>query len=167
MGKGRIRLEDHRNDDMFHTNAFHLACSCSRLPPDGAFTVGQEYTFAYMIDTVEIQDDLGQIIVFPEKVFESCFCDFADPVYPVTSFSPMLQDQTIYHLYFVLEQDQSNLEAIKACSKLMNVNYLQAKRILHDRRVLIATGDAYDMRELLHQLAHYQVQYEVSPPYPY
>ena len=35
-------------------------------------------------------------MVFPEKIFESYFCDFADPVYPVTSLGPI--DKTIYTL---------------------------------------------------------------------
>lgn len=160
-------MAGHRNDDMSYKCVFHLICSCFQLPPDGAFTVGGEYTFEYAIDTVKILDDFGQVIVLSEKVFVSCFCDFADPVYPVISFDPMLHDKTIYHLYFVLEQDLRDIEAIKAYSKLMNVNYIQAKRILNDKYVLIAAGNAYDMRELLSQLTHFQVHYEISPPYPY
>ena len=86
-------------------------------------------------------------MVFPEKIFESYFCDFADPVYPVTSLGPI--DKTIYHLYFVLDQGHHSLDAIKAYSKLFNVNYVQAKGVLNDKRVLIATGSAHDMREIL------------------
>lgn len=66
-----------------------------------------------------------------------------------------------------LQQDRSDLEAIRAYSKLKGVNYIQAKRILNDTRVLVAAGTAYDMRELLNRLAQFQVQYEISPPYPY
>ena len=89
------------NDAMTYKSRFHLICSCYRLPEDGSFTVGQEYAFSNTIDAVEIVDALGQVMVFPEKIFESYFCDFADPVYPVTSLGPI--DKTIYHLYFVLD----------------------------------------------------------------
>lgn len=82
------------NDAMTYKSRFHLICSCYRLPEDGSFTVGQEYAFVNTIDVVEIVDDLGQVMVFPEKIFESYFCDFADPVYPVTSLGPI--DKTIY-----------------------------------------------------------------------
>lgn len=151
------------NDAMTYKSRFHLICSCYRLPEDGSFTVGQEYAFSNTIDAVEIVDALGQVMVFPEKIFESYFCDFADPVYLVTSLGPI--DKTIYHLYFVLDQGHHSLDAIKAYSKLFNVNYVQAKGVLNDKRVLIATGSAHDMREILNELKHFQVHYEISPPY--
>ena len=157
-----MKMAEH-NDDMTYKSSFHFMCSCYRLPEDGSFTVGQEYAFVNTIDAVEVVDDLGQAIVFPEKIFESYFCDFADPVYPVTSLGPI--DKTIYHLYFVLDQGHHNLDAIKAYSKLFNVNYVQAKGVLNDKRVLIATGSAHDMREMLNELEHFRVHYEISPPY--
>ena len=80
------------NDAMTYKSRFHLICSCYRLPEDGSFTVGQEYAFSNTIDAVEIVDALGQVMVFPEKIFESYFCDFADPVYPVTSLGPIDKD---------------------------------------------------------------------------
>ena len=155
----------HNRDDMFHKRVFHLMCSCFRLPDAGNFTVGQEYTFENTADIVGILDDLGQVIVFNKKVFESCFYNFADPVYPVPDLGFM--DKTIYHLYFVLDQDCRNLETYKAYSKLFNVNYMQAKGILNDKRVLIAMGNIYDIKEILNKLKHFQVHYEISPPYPY
>ena len=56
------------NDDMTYKSRFHFMCSCYRLPEDGSFTVGQEYAFVNTIDVVEIVDDLGQVMVFPEKI---------------------------------------------------------------------------------------------------
>ena len=82
------------NDAMTYKSRVHLICSCYRLPEDGSFTVGQEYAFSNTIDAVEIVDALGQVMVFPEKIFESYFCDFADPVYSVASLGPI--DKTIY-----------------------------------------------------------------------
>ena len=54
----------------------------------------ENYAFVNTIDAVEIMDNLGQVIVFPEKIFESYFCDFADPVYSVASLGSI--DKTIY-----------------------------------------------------------------------
>ena len=59
------------NDDMTYKSRFHFMCSCYRLPEDGSFTVGQEYAFVNTIDVVEIVDDLGQVMVFPEKILIS------------------------------------------------------------------------------------------------
>lgn len=160
-------MKAHRDDDSFYRIYCPLLCSCAQLPPEGTFTVGQEYLFAYIIDAVKILDDLGQVIVLAEKIFMSCFCNIAELETPVTCYDPMLYDETTYHLYFILQQDRSDLEAIRAFSKLKGVNYIQAKRILNDTRVLVAAGTAYDMRELLNRLAQFQVQYEISPPYPY
>lgn len=123
--------------DMPYRRIFHLVCSCFRTPDIGSFSIGQEYTFECTPGAVKVLDDLGQVIVFSEKIFEDYFWDCGDPIYPVTSLQPT--DKTIYHLYFVLDQDHCNLEAIKVYSKLFNVNYIQAKSILNDKRVLIAT----------------------------
>lgn len=154
------------NDNhMSHDGAFHLVCTCFQLPPDGTFTIGREYTFGYIIDAEKVVDDLGQVITFPEKVFKSCFYNFGDNITPFDD--PMLHDKTIYHVYFILGEGHFDLEAVKAYSKLMNVNYIQAWRILNDKRILVATGNAYDIRELFNKLIPFQVHYEISPPYPY
>lgn len=148
--------------DMPYRRIFHLVCSCFRTPDIGSFSIGQEYTFECTPGAVKVLDDLGQVIVFSVKIFEDYFCDCGDPIYPVTSLQPT--DKTIYHLYFVLDQDRCNLEAIKVYSKLFNVNYIQAKSILNDKRVLIATGSAYDIKEILSKLKGLQIDYEISPP---
>lgn len=147
---------------MPYRRIFHLVCSCFRTPDIGSFSIGQEYTFECTPGAVKVLDDLGQVIVFSEKIFEDYFWDCGDPIYPVTSLQPT--DKTIYHLYFVLDQDHCNLEAIKVYSKLFNVNYIQAKSILNDKRVLIATGSAYDIKEILSKLKGLQIDYEISPP---
>jgi hypothetical protein len=158
-------MKEYKNDDMPHKRIFHLVCSCFRTPGIGSFSVGQEYTFECTLATVRVLDDLGQVIVFNEKVFEHYFCNFGDPIYPVTSLQP--SDKTIYHLYFILDQNHCNFEAIKAYSKLFNVNYIQAKSMLNAKRVLIATGNAHNIKEILGKLKGLQINYEISPPYPY
>lgn len=106
---------------------------CRRLPPYGNFTVGLDYAFDYIIDAMKVTDNL-ETIVLPEAVFLSHFENLGEAV---TSFSPIHSDTTVYHLYMVLRGDCS-LEEIKAYAKVMNVNYLQAKRALMQKRNLIA-----------------------------
>ena len=74
-------------------------------------------------------------------------------MYPVTSLGPI--DKTIYHLYFVLDQGHHSLDAIEAYSKLFNVNYVQAKGVLNDKRVLIATGSAHDTINFIKKSSHF------------
>lgn len=149
---------------MPYKDIFHLICSCFHLPPEGSFTVGQEYKFGCAADTVKVLDDLEQIIVLPNQVFKSCFCDFADPVPPI---SPMAHDKIIYRIYFVCEPGSYDSGTIQAYSKLMNVNYVQAKRKLNHGRVLAAAGNAYHIRDLLNEIAEFQAHYEIIPPYPW
>lgn len=49
----------------------------------------------------------------------------------------------------------------------MNVNYIQAKNALILKRNLLASGNAYEIKELLNKLSSFQVHYEVEPAYPY
>lgn len=151
------------NGDMTYRSRFHFICPCYRLPKGGSFTVGREYTFVSTIDVIEVVDDLEQIMISPGKTFESYFCNFAGPMHPVTSSGPM--DKTIYYLYFVLDQGHHSLDAIKTYSKLFNANCVQTKGVLSDKRVLAVTGSTHDMREILNELKHFQVHYEISSLY--
>lgn len=85
----------------------------------------------------------------------------------VTSFSPIHSDTTVYHLYLVLRGDDCSLEEIKAYAKVMNVNYLQAKRALMQKRNLIAAGSAYDIWKMLGRLEPFNVHHEIEQEYPY
>ena len=49
----------------------------------------------------------------------------------------------------------------------MNVNYLQAKRALTQKRNLIASGSAYDIGEMLGKIETFDIHYEIEPEYPY
>lgn len=139
-------------------------CACRQLPPYGNFTVGADYTFDYIIDARKVTDNLGETVTFPENVFLSCFENLGEAI---TSFSPILSDTTEYHLYLILGGSVCSLQEIKACAKVMNVNYLQAKRILTQKQNLIAAGSAYDIRKMLGRLEPFDVHYEIKPEYPY
>lgn len=139
-------------------------CACRQLPPYWNFTVGLDYTFDYIIDARKVTDNLGETITLPEAVFRSCFEDLGEAV---TSFSPLLSDTAEYHIYLVLRGAGCSLEEIKAYAKVMNVNYLQAKRALTRKRNLIAAGSAYDIWKVLGRLELFDVHYEIEPEYPY
>lgn len=141
-----------------------LVCSCFQLPPYGKFTVGTQYSFEYLMDAEKVVDDLGAIITFPESTFKACFDNFGEAI---TSYSPMVQDCTTYHIYLVICDSNPALKDIKAYAKIMHVNYLEAKKMLTHKRNLIASENAANTGEILRRLNQYQVHYEVEPEYPY
>lgn len=139
-----------------------LICTCRQLPPHGNFHIGEDYTFESIIDAREVIDSVGEAITFPENVFLTYFDNLREAV---TSFCSI--DNTKYHIYLILCKTSCSLEEIKACAKVMNVNYLQARRILIQKRNLLAVGSAFEMREILDKLSLFHVRYEIEPEYPY
>lgn len=139
-------------------------CTCFRLPPYGRFTVGTQYSYEYLIDAERVIDDSGEMITFPENMFQSCFEHFEEAV---TSYSPMQADRTTYCVYLVVCGIPPALEEIKAYAKNMQVNYLQAKKALIQGRNLIFSGNAYHTGKILKKLSGFQVHYEIEPAYPY
>lgn len=115
-------------------------------------------------DAKKVTDDQEAAITFPEPVFLSCFENLGEAI---TSFSPILSDTTEYHIYLILNDAGCNLEEIKAYAKVMNVNYLQAKQVLTQKRNLIAAGSAYDILEILDRLTQFEVRYEIEPEFPW
>lgn len=150
------------NNIMFFEAACHV-CSCVKLPPQGKFTLGSYYVFEYLIDAEKVIDDSGNGIVVSEKRFKLYFENHGKAV---TSYSPMSMDCTIYSIYLMIQDTIPALEEIKAYAKIMNKNYLQAKKALKQRNLLIS-GNAYDIMEVLKKLNTFQVRYEIEPPYPY
>lgn len=141
-----------------------LVCTCCKQPPYGDFTVGADYTYEFIIDAEKVTDDQGAVITFPESMFLSCFENFGEAI---TSCSPILSDNTEYQIYLILNDAGCSLEEIKAYAKVMNVNYLQARRVLTQKRNLIAAGSAYDILEILDRLTQFEVHYEIEPGFPY
>ena len=149
------------------TEMLPLMCTCIQPPPEGTFVVEQDYFLEQEMGGVRVLDETGKVVQLSDEVFQACFNECADPLYPVTTDIPILQDETVYTLYLILEQGACELEAIRAYANLRNVNYVQAKRALKEGHNLLVAGTAFDMREWLHKLASFQVQYEIQPPYPY
>lgn len=147
----------------FQNVSSHI-CTCRRLLPEGCFTVGKEYGFTYMIDSEQLVDDKGQIVVLSEKTFHACFDNVTEVV---TSYCPMAQDKTIYSVFLRQGGDESNIKDIQACAKILNVNYINARKMLNQNKVLLAQGKAMDIHQVLEKLADFDVNYEIEPPYPY
>lgn len=145
-------------------NVYAHICTCHKLPPDGCFTVGKEYGFTYMIDAEQIVDDNGVTVTLCEKTFNSCF---GNVVEAVTSYCPIAQDKTIYHVFLVQNENGSNKEEIRACAKILNINYLRAREKLSQDRCLLAKGNAMEIQDILERLAAFDVDYKIEPPYPY
>lgn len=86
---------------------------------------------------------------------------------PVTTDIPMLRDKTTYVVYVILKEKQCNNFEIKAVAKVCNINYLEARNKLINRKTLIAQGNAYEIRDILEILLQYDVNFKILPPYPY
>ena len=99
-----------------------------------------------------------------DQAFDSCFEHIPEAT---TSFCPMSFDKTIYHIYLILDEDSNNREEIKACAKVLNINYLKAREKLNHKRCLLTSGEAGMIQGVLEKLSAFDVHYEIEPPYPY
>ncbi len=86
---------------------------------------------------------------------------------PVTTDIPMLRDKTIYKLYLIKRDKIYNKSEIKVVSAICKVNFIEARNMLSNPVILIAKGNAYEMRDLLQLISCYDVHYEIKPSYPY
>lgn len=139
-------------------------CNCVKLPSYGNFTVGSHYIFEYLIDAEKVTDDLGNEITFSENMFKIFFENLGEAI---TTYSPMLMDHTVYSISLILHDRIPTLEEIKAYAKIMNKNYLQAKKALVYKKNLLVSGNACDIGEVLKKLNAFQVQYEIEPSFPF
>lgn len=85
----------------------------------------------------------------------------------VTSDIPMWRDPEIYSIYIILRNDKFNSIEIRAVAKVCNTNYLNARKLLVNKKTLLKKGDAYEIQDALKILSQYDVDFEVAPPYPY
>lgn len=86
---------------------------------------------------------------------------------PVTTDIPMLYDETMYKVFIILGENKCNNTEIKAVSKVCNINFIQAKSKLTNKRTLIAQGGAFYIKDIILILSEYDVKIEIDPPYPY
>lgn len=153
------------DENCLSSNTSSLVCTCFKLPPNGNFTVGKIYGFAHTEKYIGIIDNHGETIFLSENDFYVYFNQIGEAVTSV--LHPIMYDKTIYNIYLVLEQDTCSLDEIKACAKILHLNYVQAKCALKNKRNLLASGDACEIKEIVYKLNCFQVQYEIEPPYPY
>lgn len=145
-------------------NVFSHICTCRHLPPEGSFTVGKEYGFTYMIDAQKLVDDKGQMVALDEKTFFSCFDSITEVM---TSHCPLALDKTIYSVFLRQSGNDINIKDIRVCAKILNVNYVKAREMLNQSRVLLAQGNPLKIQQILEKLALFDADYEIEPPYPY
>ena len=87
-------------------------------------------------------DEKEEWITLCDQTFHSCFEDITEVT---TSFCPMSFDKTIYHIYLILDEDSNNREEIKACAKVLNINYLKAREKIESQTVFAyKRGSRYD-----------------------
>lgn len=80
----------------------------------------------------------------------------------------MLQDNTIYRLYLVRQSETATAEEIRAVSKVCGLNYPQAFQTLKTKsQVLLAQGDAYNIRDAINTVCVFDICCKVMPDYPY
>lgn len=142
-----------------------LVCTCFNMPPYGIFTIGKIYGFVYTEKYIEIVDNNSEIVFLDKNDFNMYFNQIGEVATSV--FHPIMNDNKIYSIYLILEQDTCNLDEIKAYSKILNLNYVKAKYALKNKQNLIASGNACEIKEILYKLKQFKVHYEIKPPYPY
>ena len=85
----------------------------------------------------------------------------------ITTDRAMLYDRKIYIVYLVLQGHKFNHQALRAVSKICNINYLGVKDKLLLTKNVIAEGNAFQIREIALRLQQYGVNFKIEPPFPY
>jgi len=97
---------------------------------------------------------------------EGFFCTQCDWSVVTTSIPPIVSDIKKYQIY-LLSADYQNKEQIQAISKVANVNFLQARKMMQKRRPLLFEGKAIDVEKNRTILNEFSIQYEIIPYFPY
>ena len=83
-----------------------------------------------------------------------------------TYYHPMYKDNTLYKV--ILEKGNlSSKENIKAISKVMNCNFLQAKKVIESNSPIIVEDHAPEIIIQLRKLNNSNVKYSITPNFPY
>lgn len=83
-----------------------------------------------------------------------------------TYYHPMYKDNTLYKV--ILEKGNlSSKENIKAISKVMNCNFLQAKKVIESDNPIIAEDRAPEIITQLRKLSNSNIKYSIKPNFPY
>lgn len=86
---------------------------------------------------------------------------------PATTDIPMLRDKTLYKVFVIIDKTQCDIMEIRAVSEVCNINFIEAKRKLKEKKNNIFQGNAYKVKDVLRILEKYNVCYETEPCYPY
>lgn len=83
-----------------------------------------------------------------------------------TYWDPIYTDETIYKV--ILEKGNlSSIENIKAIAKVVNCNFLQAKKIIESENPIIVEDNAPEIIIQVRKLNNSSLKYSITPNFPY
>lgn len=83
-----------------------------------------------------------------------------------TYFEEIYRDMTVYSIYLIQGHTVSK-EQIKMISKIGKVNYIVARKMLSENKVLLCKGNAVITKDNLNKLKKVKLQFQVEPAFPY
>lgn len=101
------------------------------------------------------------------EIFNNIREAFGIEVNPAIPDISMARDTTRYSVFIILQAEKCNIEEIKAYSAINCFNYLEAKRCLIQKKNFLTGGDAFYIKDVSEKLRHFQIKYEIEPPYPW
>ena len=76
------------------------------------------------------------------------------------------EDMTLYTI--VIDKNiEFTKEQMKYISKVCQVNYIDAKKILENGKYILKKGTASDLKELIQSLSHQKIKYSINPKFKY
>lgn len=81
-----------------------------------------------------------------------------------TCIDEIYSDMTVYSIYLIQHQVASK-EQLNMVSKIANVNYIQARKMLNESKVLLCRGSAIETKDNLNKLRAFGLQYQVKPEF--
>ena len=81
-------------------------------------------------------------------------------------YDPMLEDDTEYSIMLLAGNDRSE-DVVKAISQLTVQNYLNSRKMIIDAPLVIYSGRAEQVKDLIEKLDLAAILYEINPEFPY
>ena len=80
---------------------------------------------------------------------------------------PIYRDKTIYNVYLNFNNDSYTLKEVKALSLFMGIKYHEAAILMKNKKVILKSGSAMEIRLILKQLTSCGLHYITEPTFPY
>ncbi len=82
-----------------------------------------------------------------------------------TYIEPIFTDNTDYHI--IIETNEADILVIKTISKIANINFLQAKKLIKSAPVKIFTGQACEVKRVKKILEDAMIPFSIKPEFRY